>query len=193
MVSKALKNWKVSKALKLPIFKKQFVSRLFGLQIAGLATALSVVAYPTHAFDYNMAQVSQDVETSAVVTTTNSQYHFPLEMTLGMSQGFHGLHGGVDLRAPRGTKVYAMDSGTVVEVEKVFVGYGHFVRIAHQGTVSSLYAHLDKLEVRVGQKVTGGDTIGTVGMTGWSTGPHLHFEVYVGNKTVNPLSYIGLK
>ena len=191
----AQKTWRkvhsVSDALKLPIFDKKFVSRLFGLQIAGLATALSVVAYPTHAFDYNLAQVSQQVEESAVVTTTNTQYRFPLEMTLGMSQGFHGLHPGVDLRAPRGTNIYAMDSGVVIEVEKVFVGYGHFVRIAHNGTVSSLYAHLDKVEVKAGDKVTGGDNIGTVGMTGWSTGPHLHFEVYVGNKAVNPMGYIG--
>ncbi len=182
---------KVSDVLKLQIFDKKFISRFFGLQIAGLATALSVVAYPTHAFDYNLAQATQSVDEVTVVTTTNSQYQFPLESTLGMSQSFHGLHPGVDLRAPRGTNVYAMDSGTVVEVEKVFVGYGHFVRIAHNGTVSSLYAHLDKVEVKAGEKVTGGEAIGTVGMTGWSTGPHLHFEVYVGNKAVNPMSYIG--
>lgn len=191
MINKTRKSWKVSRVLKLPIFEKKFISRFFGLQMAGLATALSVVAYPTHAFDYNLAQASQNVEEAVVVTTTNSQYRFPLETTLGMSQGFHGLHGGVDLRAPRGTNVYAMDGGVVIEVEKVFVGYGHFVRIAHNGTVSSLYAHLDKVEVKAGEKVSAGKTIGTVGMTGWSTGPHLHFEVYVGNKTVNPMNYIG--
>ena len=189
MIRKTKKSWKVSDAIKLPIFDKKFISRLFGLQMAGVAAAFSIAAYPTHAFDY---ELSQDIQNAEVVTiTTNSQYTFPLETTLGMSQSYHGLHPGVDLRAPRGTAVYSMADGVVIEVESMFVGYGHFVRIAHSGTLSTLYAHLDKVEVKPGEKINKGKTIGTVGMTGWSTGPHLHFEVYVGNKSVNPNGYIG--
>ena len=172
------------------IFDKKMFSRLFGLPLAGLATALSVVISPTAAFDYNLTQ-SSNVASEVVVVTTKAQYQFPLESTLGMSQGYHGFHPGVDLRAPRGTAVYAMDEGVVIEVEKVKVGYGHFVRIAHNGTMSTLYAHLDQVEVRSGDKVERGETIGNVGMTGWTTGPHLHFEVYIGNKTVSPLGFIG--
>ena len=181
----------VSDTLKLPIFDKRVISRLFGLQIAGLAAALSFVSYPAHAFDYNLAQTANREAEIPFVVTTKTQYAFPLEMTLGMSQNYHGLHPGVDLRAPRGTAVYAMDEGIVVEVEQVLVGYGHFVRIAHKGTMSSLYAHLNKLQVKPGDKVSKGQIIGDVGMTGWTTGPHLHFEVYVGDKTVNPVTYIG--
>lgn len=166
------------------------VSRLFGLQIAGLATALSLVISPTHAFDYDMVQNYQK-EPSEIVMTTQSQYEFPLATTLGMSQPFHALHPGVDLRAPRGTAVYAIDEGVVVEVEEILIGYGHFVRIAHQGTLSSLYAHLDKVAVKPGDKVARGTQIGTVGVTGWSTGPHLHFEIHQGEKAVNPTAYIG--
>lgn len=121
---------------------------------------------------------------------TKSQYQFPLEQTLGMSQGYHALHPGVDLRAPLGTAIYSMAEGTIVEVEEMLVGYGHFVRIAHKGTISTLYAHLDKVKVKPGQKVVKSEIIGTVGLTGWSTGAHLHFEVYVGNKSVNPANYI---
>jgi murein DD-endopeptidase MepM/ murein hydrolase activator NlpD len=83
-----------------------------------------------------------------------------------------------------------MAEGTIIEVEEMIVGYGHFVRIAHKGTVSSLYAHRDQVSVKPGQKVERGQTIGTVGLTGWSTGPHLHFEVHSGEKSVNPLGYI---
>jgi murein DD-endopeptidase MepM/ murein hydrolase activator NlpD len=184
---------KVSDTLKFPIFDKRIISRLFGMQIAGLAAALSFVVYPTHAFDYNLAQNSQSESLTAIVITTNSEYQFPLEMTLGMSQGYNLLHSGVDLRAPRGTKIFAMAQGTVIEVEAMAVGYGHFVRIAHNGTVSSLYAHLDKVYVVPGQKVDRGQTLGNVGMTGWTTGPHLHFEVYSGNKAVNPMKYISSK
>lgn len=181
----------VSDTLKLPIFDKKVISRLFGLQIAGLAAALSFVSYPAHAFDYNLAQTNTRVSETPFVVTTKTQFEFPLEMTLGMSQTFHALHPGVDLRAPRGTAVYSMDEGTVVEVEQVLVGYGHFVRIAHKGTLSTLYAHLNKVQVKPGDKVAKGQTIGDVGMTGWTTGPHLHFEVYVGEKSVNPITYIG--
>lgn len=201
MIKKIKKNWnktkkifgqihKVSDTLKFPIFEKKIIPRLFGIQIAGLAAALSFVAYPTQAFDYNLAQSTHSELDITTVMTTNSEFQFPLEMTLGMSQSYHGLHPGVDLRAPRGTKVLALTEGTVVEVEEMFVGYGHFVRIAHKGTISSLYAHLDKVSVKPGQKVGKGEVIGTVGMTGWTTGPHLHFEVHSGEKSVSPLGYI---
>lgn len=178
---------------ELPIFNKQMFLRVFGLQFAGLATALSVVAYPTHAFDYNLAVTTQSEADQAVVVVTETKYQFPLETTLGMSQSYHGLHPGVDLRAPKGTAVYATAEGTVVEVEEMRVGYGHFVRIAHQGTVSSLYAHLDQVGVKPGDKVGRKEKIGTVGTTGWSTGYHLHFEIHQGEKSVNPMGYVGLK
>lgn len=169
------------------IFDKKTLSRLFGLPLAGLATAFSMVTYPTHAFEYNLAQTEI---VNPVIVTTKSQYQFPLESTSGMSQSYHGLHAGVDLRALRGTAVLAMDNGVIIEVEKIKIGYGHFVRIAHNGTMSSLYAHLDQVNVKPGDKIERGTKIGTVGMTGWSTGPHLHFEVQVGNKAVNPMKFI---
>ena len=180
----------MSDALKFPIFNKKIFLRVFGLQIAGVAIALSMTAYPTHAFDYNLTKLDSWEAINPVVTTTNSEYAFPLEMTLGMSQPYHALHTGIDLRAPRGTRIFSMAEGTVIEVERIFVGYGHFVRIAHKGTISSLYAHLNKVFVMPGQKVQKGETIGTVGLTGWSTGPHLHFEIYSGKNTVNPMDYI---
>jgi len=178
-----VRNWH-----KAWIFDKKVFSRLFGLPLAGLATALGVVAYPTHAFEYNLAQTEI---ISPVVVTTRSEYQFPLETTLGISQGYYTLHKGVDLRAPRGTSVLAMNTGVVIEVKKIKVGYGHYVRIAHQGTVSSLYAHLDKVSVKPGDKVERGANIGSVGMTGRTSGPHLHFEIYDGNKAVNPMRFIG--
>jgi murein DD-endopeptidase MepM/ murein hydrolase activator NlpD len=175
---------------KASIFNKRTFPRVFGMQLAGLAMAMSVVAYPTHAFDYNLSQQVGGEVLTQVVMTTSSEYQFPLEMTLGMSQSFHGNHPGVDLRAPRGTRITAMADGVVIEVGKMLGGYGHFVRIAHKGTVSSLYAHMDTVEVTSGQKVAKGQVIGRVGMTGWTTGPHLHFEVHNGDKMVNPMGFI---
>lgn len=175
------------------IFDKKLFTKVFGLPLAGVATAFSLVTYPTHAFDYEMVQDAPEYA-KTVVVSTNSEYQFPLQSTLGMSQGFRGsLHPGLDLRASKGTKILAMAEGTVIEVKEMLIGYGHFVRIAHQGTISTLYAHLDKVMVKPGQKVAKGENIGTVGLTGWSTGPHLHFEVYDGNKAVDPMGFIGSK
>lgn len=164
---------------------------MFALPMAGLVTAMSLVVYPTHAFDYTLSQVNTVDTPIVVVASTNSQYHFPLAGTLGMSQTFGSGHPGIDLRAPRGTAILAMNDGVVTEVEKTVVGYGHFVRIAHAGTISTLYAHLDQVLVRSGEKVARGQQIGTVGVTGWTTGPHLHFEVHKNGVAVSPLSYIG--
>lgn len=177
------KNWH-----KAAIFQAKTASRLFGLQIVLVATALSFVTLPTHAFDYNLSQVKQ-VEQNTITTTT-SKYAFPLETTLGVSQRFQGMHPGVDYRAPRETKIFSIDDGIVVETGDMFVGYGHFVRIAHSGTLSSLYAHMNKIDVSVGQKVNKGQVIGNVGMTGWTTGPHLHFELHSGEKAINPENFI---
>lgn len=174
---------------KLRIWEKSIVRRLLGAPILGLAAVLSVVTYPTHAFNYpDNSPVTSDV----VVTITSGQFSFPLAKLTGISQKYHLLHAGVDLRAPKGTAVLAMSAGTVIEVKQIIGGYGHYVRIAHEGTLSTLYAHLDKVEVVVGEKLAKGQEIGTVGLTGWTTGPHLHFEVYEGVKTVNPTKYIGV-
>ncbi len=148
---------------------------------------MTTVVYPTHAFNF---PESSPIANPNIVVTTNQQISFPLSQLTGVSQNYHILHPGMDLRAPKGTEVRAMSDGVVIEVEKMVVGYGHFVRIAHDGTLSTLYAHLDKVSVVAGEKVGRGQEIGTVGLTGWTTGPHLHFEVYEGNKTVNPAKFI---
>jgi len=203
-MNKTQKNWNktkkifgkihcVSDILKYKIFKKKTIFRLIGIQMAGLAAALSIVVYPTHAFDYNLSQQVGGEILIPIVMTTSTEYEFPLEMTLGMSQPYHGIHAGVDLRAPRGTKINAMAEGTIVEVGNMTIGYGHFVRIAHKGTISTLYAHMDQVVVKPGQNVERGQNLGTVGMTGWTTGPHLHFEVHQGEAAVNPLGYISAK
>ncbi len=176
------------------VFDWHRLRRLVGVQFASMALALSVVSYPTRAFDYHFSSGAEILPEASQTTqmTTYSTFEFPLASTLGMSQGYHGLHPGIDLRAPKGTAVLAMAEGTVTQVEKIWGGYGHYVRVAHKGTLSSLYAHLDEVRVTVGQKVRSGEQVGTVGMTGWTTGPHLHLEVYQGDKAVNPLSYFSV-
>jgi murein DD-endopeptidase MepM/ murein hydrolase activator NlpD len=103
--------------------------------------------------------------------------------------GKRSMHAGIDLFAPTGTPVKASADGVVTRVTND-AGYGKFVVISHGYGFSTLYAHNSKLHVKVGQKVKRGQLISEVGSTGRSTGPHLHYEVKLNGKAVNPVQYI---
>lgn len=99
-------------------------------------------------------------------------------------------HNGVDLAAGAGTAIYATKSGTVTTALRSDI-WGNYVVINHGDGFSSLYAHMQGLIVKAGDYVKQGQTIGYVGSTGLSTGPHLHFTIYFNGADVNPMSYIG--
>ena len=94
-------------------------------------------------------------------------------------------HAGIDYGAPTGTPVRVVSDG-IVEFAGWQNGYGNVVVVKHAGDRSTLYAHLSRLDVRKGQSVQQGMRIGAVGMTGWATGPHLHFEFKVGGVQRDP-------
>ena len=99
------------------------------------------------------------------------------------------MHTGMDFTADRGTEVYATGDGVVELVERKRWGYGKSIIINHGFGYKTLYAHLHDFEVRQGQKIKRGELIGQIGSTGRSTGPHLHYEVIVNGKKVNPIGY----
>jgi murein DD-endopeptidase MepM/ murein hydrolase activator NlpD len=98
------------------------------------------------------------------------------------------FHAGVDFPAPAGTAVGAARAGRVVFAGPSRSGWGNLVVLAHGGGVRTRYAHLSRIHVRVGSKVSAGSMIGLVGATGEATGPHLHFEVLVRGANVDPLA-----
>lgn len=98
-------------------------------------------------------------------------------------------HDGLDISAPIGTPVRAPAGGVVVFVGRDS-GYGKLVRISHGYGYTSLYAHLDRYSVKEGDRIERGAVIGRVGMTGRTTGPHLHYEVWKDGEKQNPLHYI---
>jgi murein DD-endopeptidase MepM/ murein hydrolase activator NlpD len=109
----------------------------------------------------------------------------------------NGQHNGVDIgnSGINGANIFAMRSGTVITVVGGWGGgYGTYVVIDHGGGYSTLYAHMTagSAAVSVGDFVSQGDTIGRVGNTGWSTGPHLHFEIRRNGTAVNPLGYVSV-
>ena len=111
----------------------------------------------------------------------------------GFSMRFHPVlqtwraHNGTDFAAPTGTPARTIGDG-VVEFAGVQNGFGNVVFIKHRNDLETVYAHLSKINVNVGQSVTQGQTIGLVGATGWATGPHLHFEVRVNGMQQDPMT-----
>lgn len=103
--------------------------------------------------------------------------------------GYEKLHTGMDIGASYGANIIAATSGTVITAT-YNSAYGNYVVIDHGGGVCTLYAHQSSMAVSVGQYVSAGQVIGYVGSTGYSTGPHLHFEVIINGSTVDPLGYI---
>ncbi|MBR4945172.1 MAG: peptidoglycan DD-metalloendopeptidase family protein [Peptococcaceae bacterium] len=104
-------------------------------------------------------------------------------------QGTKKMHTGIDIGAKSGTDIVAAAGGTVI-MAQYYGGYGNCVIVDHGGGVSTLYAHMSKIGVSNGQKVSAGQSIGKVGSTGNSTGPHLHFEVRINGNTQNPRNYV---
>lgn len=103
--------------------------------------------------------------------------------------GYTRMHAGVDFAAPRGTPIYAAGNGTIVKAGRNG-GYGNYIRIRHNGTYQTAYAHMSKFarSSRSGARVKQGQVIGYVGTTGRSTGPHLHYEVLKNGRQINPRS-----
>ena len=114
-------------------------------------------------------------------------------VTSGFAMRMHPIlnvqrhHLGVDYAAPIGTPVRSVGDG-VVDFAGRQNGYGNVVEIKHGKERSTLYAHLSSIDVRQGQRVEQGQRVGAVGMTGWTTGPHLHFEFRVDGRHQDPLS-----
>ena len=103
--------------------------------------------------------------------------------------GYNAMHRGVDFAAPTGTPIIAAGSGVVTEAGW-YGSYGRYIRIRHNSTYDTAYAHMSRIArgVRPGARVEQGQVIGYVGSTGRSTGPHLHYEILVNNRKVNPLT-----
>ncbi len=104
--------------------------------------------------------------------------------------GYPHFHTGIDLVEPFGSPVYAADDGVVALVGSSSSGYGNFVVIAHSGGLDTLYGHLSTALVKLGDRVTQGQPVGLEGSSGNSTGAHLHFELRINQRPVDPAPYL---
>ena len=135
----------------------------------------------------------------SVVKTIHPDVAWPVNgvITLGFakSSSYQKFHAGIDIANSKGVigePITPVMEGKVIYAGEIFWGYGKHIIIDHGDNVSSLYGHLDRIYVYKGQDVKIGDVLGTMGSTGWSTGPHLHLEIRVYGIPVNPKTFLTL-
>jgi len=143
------------------------------------------------------AEVTRILESYRYGTAPSGKFAWPVagRIISGFGYRIHPIfgvrrfHSGIDLATPYGTLVKAADGGQVIQAG-YFGGYGNSVMLYHGGGFATWYAHLSSINVSIGQFVQRGQVIGLVGSTGWSTGPHLHFEVRINGAPQNPRAYL---
>ncbi|MBC8389908.1 MAG: peptidoglycan DD-metalloendopeptidase family protein [Actinobacteria bacterium] len=143
------------------------------------------------------AEIIKVLESYRYGSAPAGKFQWPTNGRISSGFGYRGsslsgtrrFHSGIDLYAPLGTAVIAADSGQVI-LAGYEGGYGYAVLIYHGGGFATFYAHLSGFAVSPGQMVERGQLIGHIGVTGWTTGPHLHFEVRINGIAQNPLNYL---
>lgn len=194
-----------------PLGRRTLVFGTRGWDVAALQFALAWHGFPSGPFDGHLglrteaalrrfqvwaglevlgtAGPSTFVALRAPVPTSPLTLSAPVQGPTGDTYGPRGkrFHSGLDFRVPSGTPVTAAGSGLVVFAGQQTGGWGKFVVVKHGSGVRTLYAHLSRIDVKLGQHVPSGAAVGLVGATGGASGPHLHFEVLVRGAAVDPL------
>ncbi len=179
---------RLSRWIRLHI-EKRHLQELIGIPLIGLAFFGAFVVPQTMA---GFASTELYFDTPKIIVNagvSDSRFRWPLA-TFGISQEFSGGHPGMDLTDPVGTAIHPIADGTVIYAGTILMGYGQHVIVKHNDQLESLYAHLSKINVKEGQKVTKNTELGEVGATGWATGNHLHLEIHINGTATNPLEVL---
>lgn len=166
--------------------KRYFAANLSALIIAG--TFLPVAQNGVQAADFDAQPTETVIQTQNTLKTVKAT-SYPLKI-VKINQFFGLFHPGVDFGGEIGDPITSIKSGTVVEVEHTKYGYGNTIVVDHGKGLTSRYAHLSNINVKVGDVVTTETELGQVGITGRSTGPHLHLEIRQSGIALNPLSVL---
>lgn len=131
----------------------------------------------------------------SVYATVDGPFSWPttgvITLEFAGSSKFQAFHTGLDIAGKRGDPITPFMKGKVIYTGEISWGFGKHIIIDNGNNITSIYAHLDKILVAKDQEVKPGDIIGSEGSTGWSTGPHLHFETRVFGIPVNPRVFLG--
>ena len=170
------------------MFEHKNLSRVLGshLAVAAIASTMLPNVLPAYSSTFINGNGTVNLSTSPIVVKTEHGVQFPLAQ-MHINQGYFAYHPAIDLKATIGDSIRPLMVGTVIEAEYSRIGYGNVVMVAHGEGFETLYAHMSKIYVKVGQHVDMDTILGEAGTTGHSTGPHLHLEVRENGSPINPL------
>lgn len=178
---------KPASVLGRKIFEQENIQRIFGIVVVssvfGLANLPGSFAGVQTFFDTNFARVENTLEIS-----TKTSLRLPVE-SFSITQNYHLFHPGIDLATAKGSPVFSIMDGVVEKIGHDRWAFGNHVIVDHGTGLKSVYAHLAKIEVKEGERVTQESILGLVGSTGWSTGPHLHLQIEQESRWVNPRAF----
>lgn len=142
----------------------------------------------------NESEIINYIDNQGLIYKRSLTYFPTISHTVSSTYGYRksrgDFHTGIDLCGKYGDNIYSYKYGKVIYTQYSNVSYGNMILVEHEDGTRTRYAHLSKIIVKVGQYVEGGQIIGYMGSTGNSTGNHLHFEVIINGKAVNPYNYI---
>jgi len=171
------------------VFEKKNIKSVLGGVISMTSLASGLVFLPV---DQSVSASSLQISEAEISMETRKSFANVLPAYTGISQGFHYGHAGIDLTAPLGSKIYPIKNGVVIKVQYLKYDYGRAVWIDSGNDIVSVYGHMGKIFVEEGDTVTTDKPIGEVGLTGRTTGPHLHLEILKENRAINPQPYLSL-
>jgi len=196
-ISTSITIWSFRKVLKYVVFTFLLVLSLpFIAVIILLNTGMNLISDQLVINNNGIVQILDPVDGKPKEKITE-QPIWPVNgvitLEFGASSGYQVFHTGIDIASSKGKvgdPIVAFMNGKVIHVGELSWGYGKHVIIDHGNDITSVYTHLDTVSVTEGQVINQGDQIGTMGNTGWSTGPHLHFEVRILKIPVNPRRFL---
>ena len=177
----------VSKLLR-PLFEAKKAKTAFGGFLSAASFVLAVGIYPFMSKSPVSALEPATVPVEIETTVAGPGRLLPDMKTI--SQGYWSAHPGIDITAPKGSPIYPIRSGKVIEIAISRYNYGRSVLLDHGDGTTSLYAHMGKIYVDEGDEVEEKTVLGEVGMSGRTTGPHLHLEVRKKGVAQNPIKYL---
>jgi murein DD-endopeptidase MepM/ murein hydrolase activator NlpD len=184
----------ISKLLRPVLETKRLKTALGGVMSAVSVSFSSALLVAGVYQNSRSVQAFSPSITQAVIETEKQDYFHDFKSVVpsmnGVSQGFGRWHRGVDIMAPAGSKIYPVKTGKVLRIENARWGYGRSVLVGHGDDLYSLYAHLGKVMVEEGEVVDPDIVLAEVGLTGRTTGYHLHLEIESQDVAINPRTFL---
>lgn len=172
-----------------PVFENKKIKTTLGglFTVTGLASSMFLLKG-----DMTVVEAGYTPQEIQINLETHSSVAEVLPAFTGVSQEFHFGHAGIDITAPLGSNIFPIKIGRVVEIGNSKWNYGRSVLVDHGDGIHTLYAHMGKIYVQEGDEVDTKTSIGEVGLTGKTTGPHLHLEIMKKEYRVNPRPFLAL-